>query len=307
MPAVHQIIGLGEVLWDVFPSGAVCGGAPANFACHIAGLGERAAMVSAVGDDPLGLAAIAALEARGVDTSHVRVDPHHPTGTVDVAIDSAGVASYLFAADTAWDHLTWEPTLENLARSCAAVCFGTLAQRSNQSRQTIRRFVAAAPASSLRVFDVNLRQEFFDPETILESLKLASVLKLNAEELPVVAAACGEKGTSLLGTLQKIRQRHGLQAAVLTLGAEGSIIVTEREVSEQPGVAVQVVDTVGAGDAFTAAVVIGLLRGLPLAVIHRHAASVAAFVCTQHGATPKIPAALKAPAAAAPGSGARAG
>ena len=296
MPAVHQIIGLGEVLWDVFPSGAVFGGAPANFACHIAGLGERAAMVSAVGDDPLGRGAIAALEARGVDASHVRLDPHHPTGTVDVAIDSTGVASYLFAADTAWDHLAWEPTLESLAHSCAAVCFGTLGQRSNQSRQTIRRFVEAAAASSLRVFDVNLRQGFFDPETIRESLKLATVLKLNAEELPVVAAACGVPVASLLGTLQQIRQRQGLQAAVLTLGAAGSIIVTDREVSEQPAVAVKVVDTVGAGDAFTAAVVIGLLRRLPLGVIHRHAARLAAFVCTQRGATPEIPPALQAAA-----------
>jgi fructokinase len=294
MPAIHQIIGLGEVLWDVFPGGAVFGGAPANFACHIAGLGERAAMVSAVGDDRLGRGAIAALEARGVDASHVRVDQHHPTGTVDVAINSAGVASYLFAADTAWDHLAWEPTLESLARSCAAVCFGTLAQRSNQSRQTIRRFVEAAGASSLRVFDVNLRQGFFDSETIRESLQLATVLKLNAEELPVVAAACGVAGTSSLGTLQGIRQRQGLQAAVLTLGAEGSIIVTDREISEQPAVAVKVVDTVGAGDAFTAAVVIGLLRRLPLAVIHRHAASLAGFVCTQRGATPEIPPALQA-------------
>jgi len=294
MAAVHRIIGLGEVLWDVFPSGAVFGGAPANFACHIAGLGERAAMVSAVGDDRLGRAAVAALEARGVDASHVRVEPRSPTGTVDVAIDSTGTPTYLFAADTAWDHLAWEPTLENLARSCAAVCFGTLAQRSGESRQTIRRFVAATPASSLRVFDVNLRQQFFDPETIRESLALASVLKLNAEELPIVAAACGEKSTSLLSTLQGIRQRHGLQAAVLTLGAEGSIIVTGHEVSQQPAVAVQVVDTVGAGDAFTAAVVVGLLRRLPLAVIHCHAASVAAFVCTQRGATPEIPPALQA-------------
>ena len=294
MPAIHQIIGFGEVLWDVFPSGAVFGGAPANFACHIAGLGERAAMVSAVGDDPLGRGAIAALEARGVDASHVRLDPHHPTGTVDVAIDSTGVASYLFAADTAWDHLAWEPTLDSLARSCAAVCFGTLAQRSGESRQTIRRFVEATTASSLRVFDVNLRQQFFDPETILKSLSLATVLKLNAEEMPIVAAACGEKGTSLLGALQGIRQRHGLQAAVLTLGAEGSIIVTDREVSQLPALVVKVVDTVGAGDAFTAAVVVGLLRRLPLAVIHRHAASLAAFVCSQRGATPEIPAALQA-------------
>ena len=294
MPAIHQIIGLGEVLWDVFPSGAVFGGAPANFACHIAGLGERAAMVSAVGDDRLGRGAIAALEARGVDTSHVHIAAQKATGTVDVVIDSAGTPSYLFAADTAWDHLAWEPTLDSLARSCAAVCFGTLAQRSGESRQTIRRFVEATTASSLRVFDVNLRQQFFDPETILKSLSLATVLKLNAEEMPIVAAACGEKGTSLLGALQGIRQRHGLQAAVLTLGAEGSIIVTDREVSQLPAVAVKVVDTVGAGDAFTAAVVVGLLRGLPLAVIHRHAASLAAFVCSQRGATPEIPAALQA-------------
>ena len=296
MPAIHQIIGLGEVLWDVFPSGAVFGGAPANFACHIAGLGERAAMVSAVGDDRLGRGAIAALEARGVDTSHVHIAAQKATGTVDVVIDSAGTPSYLFAADTAWDHFAWEPTLDSLARSCAAVCFGTLAQRSGESRQTIRRFVEATTASSLRVFDVNLRQQFFDPETILKSLSLATVLKLNAEEMPIVAAACGEKGTSLLGALQGIRQRHGLQAAVLTLGAEGSIIVTDREVSQLPAVAVKVVDTVGAGDAFTAAVVVGLLRRLPLAVIHRHAASLAAFVCSQRGATPEIPAALQAAA-----------
>jgi fructokinase len=296
MPAVQQIVGLGEVLWDVFPSGAVFGGAPANFACHVAGLGARAAMVSAVGDDRLGRGAIAALEARGVDASHVRIATQKATGTVDVVIDSAGAPTYLFAADTAWDHLAWEPTLDSLARSCAAVCFGTLAQRSKESRRVIRRFVEATPASSLRVFDVNLRQNFFDPETIRESLDLATVLKLNAEELPTVAAACGKQGTSLLGTLQGIRQRHGLQAAVLTLGAEGSIVVTENEVSEQPAVAVKVADTVGAGDAFTAAVVVGLLRRLPLAVIHRHAASVAAFVCTQRGATPEIPLALQIPA-----------
>jgi len=302
MPAVHQIIGLGEVLWDVFPSGAVFGGAPANFACHVAGLGARAAMVSAVGDDRFGRGAIAALEARGVDASHVHIAPQKATGTVDVLIDSAGTPTYLFAADTAWDHLAWEPGWENLARSCAAVCFGTLAQRSGESRQTIRRFVETTPASSLRVFDVNLRQDFFDFQMILASLAMATVLKLNAEELPIVAAACGEKSTSLLGTLQGIRQRHGLEAAVLTLGAEGSIIVTDREVSEQPAVAVEVVDTVGAGDAFTAAVVVGLLRRLPLAVIHRHAASLAAFVCTQQGATPEIPPAFRIPADAEPQS-----
>ena len=303
----RQIIGIGEVLWDVFPSGAVFGGAPANFACHVAGLGGWAGMVSAVGADRLGRAAVAELQARGVDSRHVQVSPRHPTGTVDVSLDPAGVASYVFAADTAWDHLLWEAPLADLAHSCAAICFGTLGQRSSESRRTIRRFVAATQPSALRVFDVNLRQDFYCPETILESLALATALKLNAEELPVVAAACGIAGTSPLGTLQAIRQRHGLRLAVLTLGAEGSMIVADGEVSEQPATVVEVVDTVGAGDAFTAAVVLGLLQALPLAVIHRHAASVAAWVCTQQGATPKIPAALKAPAAADPGSGARAG
>ena len=303
----RQIIGIGEVLWDVFPSGAVFGGAPANVACHVAGLGGWAGMVSAVGADRLGRAAVAELQARGVDSRHVQVSPRHPTGTVDVSLDPAGVASYMFAADTAWDHLLLETPLADLAHSCAAVCFGTLGQRSSESRRTICRFVAATQPSALRVFDVNLRQDFYCPETILESLALATALKLNAEELPVVAAACGIAGTSPLGTLQAIRQRHGLRLAVLTLGAEGSIIVADGEVSEQPATVVEVVDTVGAGDAFTAAVVLGLLQALPLAVIHRHAASVAAWVCTQQGATPKIPAALKAPAAADPGSGARAG
>jgi len=291
----RPIVGLGEVLWDVFPTGAVFGGAPANFACHVAALGGRSSMVSAVGDDSLGHEALATLRARGVDLGTVQIDPLHPTGTVQVSIDAAGVASYVFASDTAWDRIQWDKSVWLLSKSCAAVCFGTLGQRSATSRQTIERFVLGTPSTALRVFDVNLRQDFYSAETIQESLWIANALKLNAEELPVVADACGIAAASTVGMLEAIQQRYDLRLAVLTLGAEGSVVIADGKSSEQPATAVDVVDTVGAGDAFTAALVMGTLRGLPLDLIHRHAASLAAFVCTRQGATPEIPAALRAP------------
>lgn len=280
------IIGIGEVLWDMLPGGAVCGGAPANFACHAAALGGRAAVVSCVGTDPLGERAVAEIAARGVDCRHVRRDPLHATGTVDVAIGAGGEATYTFAADTAWDHLEWDESLGPLAAAAAAVCFGTLGQRSPVSRHTIRRFLAASPRSALRVFDVNLRQEFHSPELIRESLALASVLKLNEEELPVVAAACGVAHADPLAALRDISSRHGLRLAALTFGAAGSLLVSGDAVSRRPAEPTVVVDTVGAGDAFTAAVVEGMLAGRALDAVHERASRLASFVCTQPGAMP---------------------
>jgi fructokinase len=280
------IIGIGEVLWDLLPGGAVCGGAPANFACHAAALGGAAAVVSCVGADPLGERAVATIAARGVDCHHMRRDGHHPTGTVDVAIDAGGEATYTFAADTAWDHLEWSDALGPLAAGAAAVCFGTLGQRSPVSRSTIRRFVAATPRHALRVFDVNLRQQFHSPDLIRESLALASVLKLNEDELPVVAAACGIDHADPVATLCGLSSRHGLRLAALTCGAAGSVLVSGDEVSRRAAEPAVVVDTVGAGDAFTAAVVEGLLAGRGLETIHERASRLAAFVCSQPGAMP---------------------
>lgn len=287
------VVGLGETLWDVFPDGAVWGGAPGNVVCHTAGLGANGFMVSSVGCDDLGERGIAALESHGIDCRHVQRDRRHPTGTVTVSLGPAGDASYVFASDTAWDHLAWEPTLEDLAARAAAVCFGTLGQRAEESRWTIRRFLKAA-GRAVRVFDVNLRQQFYSSELIRDSLALANVLKLNDDELPVVAAACGLTADDPVAAVRELAERYGLRLAALTRGAAGSLLVADGVVSTRPAEARAIVDTVGAGDAITAAAVMGLLGGRPLEVIHDHAARLAAFVCGHRGATPQIPAELRA-------------
>jgi len=286
------VVGLGETLWDLFPDGAVWGGAPGNVACDAAGLGARSFMVSRVGCDSLGDQGIAALDSLRVDCSQMQRDPRHPTGTVAVTLGPAGDASYVFAADTAWDNLAWAAGLDQLAGEADAVCFGTLGQRSEESRKTIRRFLAAAQ-KAVRVFDVNLRQHFHSPDLIRDSLALATVLKLNEEELPVVAAACGETEKDPVAAVRAIAVRHGLRLAALTRGAAGSVLVAGGEVSSRPAAARVIVDTVGAGDAFTAAVITGLLRERPLEAIHDHASRLAAYVCGQRGATPRIPADLR--------------
>ena len=292
-PLSPIFVGLGETLWDVFPDGAVWGGAPGNVACHAAGLGANVFMVSGVGCDELGERGIAALESHGIDCRHVQADPRHPTGTVTVSLGPAGDASYVFASDTAWDHLGWEPSLGELAARANAVCFGTLGQRAEESRRTIRRFLEAA-GQAVRVFDVNLRQAIYSPELIRESLALANVLKLNDDELPVVAAACGVSADDPVAAVRELAERHGLRLAALTRGAAGSLLVADGVVSTRSAEARTIVDTVGAGDAFTAAVVMGLLGGRPLEVMHDHAARLAAFVCGHRGATPRIPAELRA-------------
>ncbi|MFN9367789.1 MAG: carbohydrate kinase family protein [Planctomycetia bacterium] len=286
-----RIVAIGETLWDLFPDGPVWGGAPGNVACHAAGLGAAAAVVSRLGSDELGDRGLATLAALGVDCHHVQRDDRHPTGTVAVTLGAGGDASYEFAADVAWDHLAWEPALATLAAEAAAVCFGTLGQRSAGARETIRRFLAAAVG--LRVFDVNLRQDFHSAEVIRESLAVTDVLKLNDEELPFVAAACGIATTDPGAALAMLADRYGLRLAALTRGAAGSLLVAGNAVSALPALATPVVDTVGAGDAFTAAVIMGLLRGRPLGEMHGHAARLAAFVCSQRGATPPIPAILR--------------
>jgi fructokinase len=250
-------------------------------------------MVSSVGCDELGERGIAALESHGIDCRHVQRDPRHPTGTVTVSLGPAGDASYVFASDTAWDHLAWEPSLGDLAARASAVCFGTLGQRAEESRRMIRRFLTAA-GKAVRVFDVNLRQAFYSPELIRESLDLANVLKLNDDELPVVAAACGVSADDPVAVVRELAERHGLRLVALTRGAAGSLLVADGVVSTRPAEARTIVDTVGAGDAFTAAVVMGLLGGRPLETMHDHAARLAAFVCGHRGATPQIPAELRA-------------
>lgn len=286
------IAGIGEVLWDVYPDAAHFGGAPANFACHAASLGAEAWMVSAVGTDELGDRALDSLGQRGVECTSVTRDPKHATGRVLVTLDATGQASYEFAADTAWDHLLWSNQRASLARRCDAICFGTLGQRSSTSRDTIRRFVEATPPTALKVFDVNLRQHFYDTETVESSLQIASALKLNGEELPIVARLCGIEARTPRDILMELMTRYELRFAALTHGHEGALLIAAGEESECPAVPTTVVDTVGAGDAFTATLVFDFLRGLPIGEINRHANAVASFVCSQPGATTPLPASL---------------
>jgi fructokinase len=289
MNAPPVIVGIGEVLWDVYPAAAHFGGAPANFASHAASLGAKAWMVSAVGADEFGDRALDSLRVRGVECAAVERDPIHPTGQVLVLLDLAGQPTYQFAADTAWDHLTWSKDLESLAQRSDAVCFGTLGQRSPTSRNTIRRFVGATPASALRVFDVNLRQRFYDAETIESSLRIASAVKLNDDELPIVAELCGMNAGTPREMLRELVSRYELRLAALTRGPHGALLVSAAEESESPAVPAIVVDTVGAGDAFTATLVFDYLRGLPLGEINARANAVAAFICSQLGATAQLP------------------
>ena len=281
------IVGLGEILWDVFPDAKHFGGAPANVAVHANELGACGAIASAVGRDPLGEEARTIMGDRELDTTAV-ADSDHPTGTVTVRLDAAGKAEYAFAADTAWDHLAWSDELAALAGRANAVVFGTLGQRSATSRATIQRFLAATRPDCLRVFDVNLRQDFFNDTIIAESLIAADVLKLNDEELPIVFPG------ATADSLPELRARHDLQLIALTRGADGAVLVGAAETSDLSGQPVEVVDTVGAGDSFTAATILGLLRKDVLGVIHERAAAVAAYVCSQPGATPRLPTALRA-------------
>jgi fructokinase len=293
MTSPPTLVGLGEVLWDLFPEGPRFGGAPANFACHAAMLGARAAMVSQVGDDALGRQALEALGRHGVDTTHVARSPRFPTGTVQVEVDAAGQPRFEIREGVAWDQIPWSDSLATLARGAAGVCFGTLAQRHEVSRGTIRRFLESTAPGCLRIFDVNLRQHFYSPQVVLDSLNLATALKLNHEELPVVVSLCGIAADR--DALPELARRFGLQWVALTRGAQGAVLWTDQGRAECGGVKVQVQDTVGAGDAFTAALAVGILSGRDPATICEHACRVAAFVCTQPGATPMLPPELLQP------------
>jgi fructokinase len=285
----HKIVGIGEILWDVFPDGPRFGGATANFACSAAGLGRdrvSVCMVSSVGQDELGTGAVDSLRRRNVNTSYVTTQDK-PTGQVIVELDELGRASYEFAADTAWDNLTWSDDLTELARRTDVCCFGTLGQRSVRSRVTIQQFVAATTSTALRIFDVNLRPPFVSDAVLLDSLNLANVLKLNDEELPAVAELCGLSGTDE-HVMRQLAGRFELRAVALTRGPNGAVLLQAGQISEHAGVETKVVDTVGAGDAFTAALALGLLDGNDLSEINEAACSAAAFVCSQSGATPEM-------------------
>ena len=280
------------MLWDLLPAGKQLGGATANVAFHVAALGGRAAVASCVGDDELGREILIRLDAAGVDRSAVAVDRRHDTGTVPVVVDDKGNPTFTITENVAWDHVPWTDACEALAAKANAVCFGSAAQRCDDTRETIARFLQAMPDQALRICDINLRPPFVDRDIIVSSLERADIVKLNDGELATLTAMLSLPD-GVDEALHAVRDRFGLQMVVLTCAAEGSVIVTEQATSRQAGQPIDVVDAVGAGDAFTAAVAMGQLMAMPLEQTHAHAEQVARYVCTQAGATPPLPDALR--------------
>ncbi|WP_432737480.1 carbohydrate kinase family protein [Maridesulfovibrio sp. FT414] len=290
--AEYLVAGLGEILWDVLEDSEEIGGAPVNFAYHAGALGAEAIAVSTIGADERGRRAVAELTKRGLNLEAVSVDEDHPTGYVEAKVDENGVASYVFPDNIAWDHLTLNPMALSMAPLLDAVCFGTLAQRSEKSRNAIHAFLDAAPRA-LKVYDMNLRQNFYTPKIISSSLERADVLKLNDDEIKTVAAMFELKGTEQ-EMLQALHDRFNLKLSVLTRGGKGSLLTGSGRVVESSGSTVEhMVDTIGAGDSFTAAVIIGLLLDRSLEEISEHANRLAAYVCSCKGAMPAVPVEFK--------------
>lgn len=287
------VAGIGEILWDLLPGGRQLGGAPANFAYHAHALGAQGVLVSRVGDDRLGRDIQTRIRDLGIKTAHLTVDPERPTGTVDVTLDDKGHPDYVIHENVAWDAIPFTRDLDELAAACHAVCYGTLCSRAQTSRTSIRRFLEATPHGCLRICDVNLRRHYYSADLLRDLLGHASVLKLNEDELPVICDAMGMSNEqSDQERVRALVDRCALKALALTRGGSGSVLATPDAVSIHPGVAARTVDTVGAGDSFTAALAMGLLHGDDLDIVNEHANQVAAFVCTQHGATPRLPAHL---------------
>lgn len=283
-----KIISLGEVLWDLFPEGPRFGGAPANFACHAALMGGDVTMVSSVGEDARGREALKILAACGIDTALMQSAKNALTGTVGIELDSKGKPTFMIHENSAWDGLQWTPELATRIASANAVYFGTLGQRGETSRATIRQALTLAKSHGvLRVLDVNLRRPFYNASLIRESIALAGVLKLSDDELGEVTAACDiVMAAKSADTLVTLRERCGLDLIVMTRGSEGAVLVSAEGVVDQPGIPTIVVDTVGAGDSFTAAFVLGLLRGESPQDNLRKSCETASAVCSQPGAGP---------------------
>ena len=285
------IVGLGEVLWDCLPEGRKIGGAPANFAFHASQFGYESWAVSAIGNDALADETVAALDANGLNHALPRVD--FPTGQVQVSLDEAGVATYDIREGSAWDNIPFTPELETLARRSRAICFGSLAQRSETSRRTIYRFLETAPADCMRIFDINLRQNFYNKEIICESLKRGNVLKINDEELVIIGRMFGYPGLDVENKCWLILGKYDLDMLILTCGINGSYVFSKGSMSYFETPNVEVADTVGAGDSFTGSFVASVLSGKPVAEAHRIAVNVSAYVCTQAGAMAVVPENLK--------------
>ncbi len=283
------VVGMGEALWDVLPEGKKIGGAPANFAYHVSQFGLPSCVVSAIGDDALGKEIIENFTSKGLDQLIAEVP--YPTGTVQVEIDQIGIPLYDIKENVAWDNIPYTEHLDALAKRTKAVCFGSLAQRNVVSRETINHFLDTMPKDddSLIVFDVNLRQGFYNKEILCKSMQNCNILKINDEELITVSRMFGYPGIDLQDKCWILLGKYNLKMLILTCGINGSYVFTPGNVSFQPTPKVEVADTVGAGDSFTAAFIASILKGKSVTEAHTIAVKTSAFVCTQKGAMPILP------------------
>jgi fructokinase len=293
------VLGIGELLWDLLPSGAALGGAPANFTVMAGRLGSHAAVLSRIGRDDLGRQAVELLHSMAADTEYLQVDPLHETGRVTVELKD-GQPSYVIHEPAAWDFMELTDDWVRLAERADAICFGSLAQRSLESRQTIQTLAAQTKSQCVRVFDVNLRAPFYSNEVLQESLELATVMKLNDAEMPLVlgllglpASEPGDPAALRAGAERLLAEFPTLRLVAVTRGGEGSLLATREEVHEHPGVATKVADTIGAGDAFTAAMTHYLLRGAGLATLNEAGNRWGAWMASQNGAMPPLPDAVR--------------
>ncbi|MFR9651115.1 MAG: carbohydrate kinase [Rikenellaceae bacterium] len=285
----RYIVGLGEALWDVLPEGKKIGGAPANFAYHVSQFGFNSKVVSAVGSDKLGEELLTRFDEKGLKYNIEKVP--YSTGTVGVELDPNGVPMYEIKEGVAWDNIPFTEELEQLAKSTRVVCFGSLAQRSVVTRNTIHNFLDAMPNDEgcYKIFDINLRQGFYTRSTIIDSMNRCNILKINDEELVAISRMFGYRGTDLQQKCWNLLSSYKLDMLILTCGVNGSYLFTDGNVSFVATPKVEVADTVGAGDSFTATFISSILRGESVRDSHVKAVRVSAFVCTQHGAMPTIP------------------
>ena len=283
----QYIVGLGEALWDCLPEGKKIGGAPANFAFHAGQFGHNSIAISAIGNDKLGEETLAEFDKKHVNYLMPMVD--YPTGTVQVTLDEAGVPTYEIKEGVAWDNIPFTPEIEKVAKNCRAVCFGSLAQRSSVSRNTIQQFLDATPKDCLKIFDINLRQNFYNETIIRNSLKQCNILKINDEELVSIGRIFGYPGLDMENKCWLLIGKYNLDMLVLTCGVNGSYVFAPNVESYQKTPIVEVADTVGAGDSFTGTFTAAILAGKCIAEAHSLAVEASAYVCTKNGAMPTLP------------------
>ena len=283
----NKIVGLGEALWDCLPEGSKLGGAPANFAYHMSQFGYESLAVSALGKDRLGDETIKTFKKNHLSFLMPRVD--YPTGTVQVELDDDGIPTYEIKTGVAWDNIPYTNEIEKAAKECRAVCFGSLAQRSDVSRQTINSFLDSTPEKCLKIFDINLRQNFYTKEVIQESMRKCNILKINDEELVVIGRLFGYPGLDIENKCWLLMGKYHLDMLILTCGVNGSYVFVSQKVSFKETPKVKIADTVGAGDSFTACFLADILAGKSVEEAHELAVEVSAYVCTQEGAMPDIP------------------